>query len=511
MNKQNIFSPQTRSSTPILVVRNITKKFPGVIALDKISFEVFPNSIHALLGENGAGKSTLVKILYGIYAPDEGEIFIDNKKIIITSPRDAIRHGIVMVSQSPVLIEKLTIAENIILSLKKYGLFSSIYKAYDEIIETLQKIGLNLDPNTEVYKLTYTQKQLVEIARALLLGVKILILDEATTYLPESEKMKIFRFFRNFVKENRSIILITHKLIEALKISDYITVLRRGKVVATLERDKASIDLVRKYMFGEARYTYTGIRGFSEKEIERDIVLSIKDLWVKGDLGDYRVKGVSIEISRGEIVGIAGITGNGQLELFEAIMGLRKISRGRIVLKGIDITNKSTRFIRRLGVGYIPDNPLRYGLSTEHTLVENIALSPSYDQFLIPWSRISRDAEKLVGEYGIVTTSIYAPIKLLSGGNLMKTLVSREIEYASTILIAYNPTRGLDEYTAFKVRKTVYEKSRSNGLTVFFASEDLDEVLELSDRVVVMNSGRFVGVFSRKEVVREKIEELMVM
>ena len=506
---REVFS-QTSPSPPILVVKDISKYFPGVTALDHVNFRVERGTIHALLGENGAGKSTLVKILYGIYTPDEGEIIVNGERVVITSPRDAVSHGIVMVSQSPVLIERLTIAENLILSLKQYGLFTTIRKAYRDIVEALEKVNLKLDPNTEVYRLTYTQKQLVEIARALLLGVRILILDEATTYLPELEKKRLFKFLREFSSDDNAVVVITHKLVEALEISDEITILRRGKVVATLPRSEASIDIVRKYMFGESK------AGRIERDVSRvkefdEPVLEFSDLWVRGDLGDYRVQGVSLTIHRGEIVGIAGITGNGQLELFEAIMGLRKIEKGRVLIDGVDVTNKDTKYIRSFGVGYIPDNPLRYGLSTEHSLAENIALSPRYSGFLLDWNSIYSDASRLVEEYGIVTPSIHAPVKLLSGGNLMKTLVSRELDYASKLLVAYNPTRGLDEYTAYKVRSIIKSRAREDGLTVFFASEDLDEVLELSDRVVVMNSGRFMGVFKREEVVREKVEELMVI
>jgi len=510
---QSFFSHSSNSSsvenpTPILEVKNVTKRFPGVTALENVSFRVFSRTIHALLGENGAGKSTLVKILCGIYTPDEGEVYVNGVKAHISCPRDAAKYGIVMVSQSPVLIERLTIAENLILSLKSYSMLTSTRRVYRDISDALSRVGLNIDPNTEVYKLTYTQKQLVEIARALLLGARILILDEATTYLPEIEKKRMFKFLREYADAGNAVVLITHKLVEALEVSDEITVLRRGRVVATVKRREATLDLVRKLMFGESEYAESSLKMASK--VSNEHVLSFKDLWVRGDLGDFRVRGVSLDIRRGEIVGIAGITGNGQVELLEAIVGLRRVERGEILINGVNVTNKPTHIVRKMGVGFIPDNPLRYGLSVEHTIAENIALSPQYDMPLIPWNKVNKFSQEVVSKYGIVTPSINTPVKLLSGGNLMKTLVARELEYASTLLVAYNPTRGLDEYTTHKVRRMIFEKTREKGLSVLFASEDLDEVLQLSDRVVVMNAGRFVGVFRRDEVVRDKIEELMV-
>ncbi|MET1160565.1 MAG: ATP-binding cassette domain-containing protein [Thermoprotei archaeon] len=500
---------ERNSKDNIIIVRNLSKRFPGVIALDHVNLGIKRGEIHALLGENGAGKSTLVKILYGIYTPDEGEIIVNGRKVLILSPRDAVANGIVLVSQSPVLIERLTVAENIILSLKHYKLLTSTRKVYRELNRVLEELGTKIDPNEEVYRLSYTQKQLVEIARALLLKARVLLLDEALTYLPVIERRKIFEFLKKFVSEGNSAVVITHKLPLALEISDRITVLRRGRVVGTVEKSRADINTIRKMMFGEEAYTSTTVK--HEERKFGDVVLEVDNLWVRGDLGDFRVQGVTISVRSGEILGIAGITGNGQAELFEAIMGLRRVEKGSVRINGIDVANKDTAYIRSLGVGYIPDNPLRYGLSTEHTLVENVAISPKYSSFILDWNTIKRDAEKLVREYGIVTPNIYTPVKLLSGGNLMKTLVSRELEYSTRLLVAYNPTRGLDEYTATKVRQIIKRKARRENVAVIFASEDLDEIFELSDTIAVINSGKIVGLFKREEAEREKVEELMVM
>ncbi|WFO76061.1 ABC transporter ATP-binding protein [Desulfurococcaceae archaeon MEX13E-LK6-19] len=502
-------SPSAKGE-PIIVLRNITKRFPGVVALDKVSMDVRKGEVLALLGENGAGKSTLVKILYGIYMPDEGEIIVEGRKVTISDPRDAINLGIVMVSQSPQIIDSLTVAENIILGLKQYGVFTPVSKVVDYIKKTSQEIGIKVDPKTPVWQLSYTQKQLVEIMRAILLGAKVLILDEAITYLPLEEKKKFYKFIRAFADKGGSVILITHKIYEAMDVADRITVLRLGRVVGTVEKTKVTIDDVRKLMFGErsAEITYERL---PLSKPEDKVVLEIKDVWVLGDFGEYAVKGVSLKIRAGEVVGIAGVAGNGQKELIQAIVGLRKISKGKVFFEGKDVTNKGTNVIRRMGTGYIPDIPARYGVSLDNTIEENIAIIPVFTNFIIDWNKIRDLAKKLIDEYKIMTPSSTTPVKLLSGGNIMKVLVSRELTAAKKLLIAYNPTRALDEATAIKVRKIIKEKAMKEKIAVLFASEDLDEVFQMSDTIAVMNSGKIVGVFPAEKAKREEVEKLMVM
>ncbi len=501
---------QNRFGEPVVVLKNITKRFPGVVALDKVSLDIRKGEIHALLGENGAGKSTLVKILYGIYAPDEGEIIIEGKRVTINDPREAINLGIVMVSQTPQLIDSLTVAENIMLALNKYGIFTPISKAINYIKKVGEEIGIKIDPKIEVWRLTYTQKQLVEILRATLLGAKVLLLDEAITYLPLEEKKKFYKFIKTFADKGGSVVLITHKIYEAMDIADRITVLRLGRVIGTVNKKDVTIDDVRKMMFGEKSAEITYERLPSSKPEEK-IILRVKDLWVKGDFGEYIVKGATLAVRAGEVVGIAGIAGNGQKELIEAIMGLRKVVKGKIFFENEEITNKGTAYVRRKGVGYIPDIPVRYGVSLDNTIEENIAIIPLFTGFIINWDKIRDLANKLINEYAITTPSSTTPVKFLSGGNIMKVLVSRELVAAKKLLIAYNPTRALDEVTAIKVRKIIKKKALEERVAVLFASEDLDEVFQLSDTILVMNSGKIVGRFEAEKARRGEIEKLMVM
>jgi len=496
----------------VLKVRNLTKRFPGVTALDNVNFELRYGEIHGLLGENGAGKSTLIKILYGIYTPDSGEIYIDGRKVVITSPIDALKHGLALVSQNPQLIDKLTIAENLILGLTKLGLMTPIRRIYGKLRELSEELGIEIDPNIEVWKLSYTQKQLVEILKALLLGAKVLMIDEATTLLPSNEKRRFYEFLRKFTLEGGSVILITHKVREALEVSDRITVLRLGKVVGTVRPNEVSIDEVRMMMFGERIKEMSHYTEEQIKALVRDkVVLEVKDLWVLGDHGTYAVRGVSFNVHRGEILGIAGIAGNGQNELAQSIMGLRKVVRGRIVIDGHDVTNKDTVKVRGLGVGYIPDSPLKHGIAPDGSIEDNIAMLPCIAKGIVRWSYVRSLAKKLISEYDIVTPSTKTPIKLLSGGNIMKVLVSRELSIAKKLLVAYNPTRALDEATAVKVRKMIKRKAWEEGTAVLLISEDLDEVLQLSDYVAVMNSGKIVGIIPRERIVREEVEKLMVV
>lgn len=498
------------NNVPVILLKNITKKFPGVVALDKVTMDVRKGEVHALLGENGAGKSTLVKILYGIYLPDEGEIYVEGKRVTINDPKDAIELGIVMVSQSPQIIDSLTVAENIILGLKQYNMLSPISRVIDYVKKMSQEVGINVDPNTPVWQLSYTQKQLVEITRAILLGAKVLILDEAITYLPLEEKKKFYKFIRVFADKGGSVILITHKIYEAMDVADRITVLRAGKIVGTVEKDEVTIDNVRRLMFGE-RSTEITYERLPLSKPENKNILEIKDAWVLGDFGEYAVKGVSLSVRAGEVLGIAGIAGNGQKELIEAVMGLRKLVKGKVFFEGVDVTNKGTSFIRKKGTGYIPDIPARYGVSLDNTIEENIAIIPVFSNTIINWNKIRDLARKLIKEYSIMTPSPTTPVKLLSGGNIMKVLVSRELTAAKKLLVAYNPTRALDEATAIKVRRIIKEKAMKEKIGVLFASEDLDEVFQMSDTIAVINSGKIVGVFPAEKAKREEVEKLMVM
>lgn len=508
--KQVFFSPSSQEEKDaILKVIGITKRFPGVVALDNVSLEIEKGTVHALLGENGAGKSTLVKILYGIYTPDEGEIYIEGKKVTIASPMDAINAGIVMVSQSPVIIDRLTVAENIILGIKRYGYHTPVGAVRKKIIEVAEKVGVKLDPNTEVWKLSYTQKQLIEIVRALLLGAKILLLDEAITYLPLEEKKKFYKFIREYADTGGTVVLITHKIPEAMDVADKITVLRRGKLVGTVPVKGASVEQIRKMMFGERSEEITYERLPPGNPAEP--ILEIKDLWVKGDFGGLAVQGATLTVRRGEVVGIAGVAGNGQKELIQAVMRLRPVEKGRIIFEGVDVTKKTTHYMRMNGVGYIPDLPAKYGVSIENNILENLAVLPNFVSELINWGRLRALALKLIKEFGIKTPGPETPVKFLSGGNIMKVLVSRELTTATKLLVAYNPTRGLDEASAIKVRKIIKEKVINQGIGALIASEDLDEIFQISDTIVVMNSGKIVGVFPADKAKREEVEHLMVM
>ncbi|MCC6032919.1 MAG: ATP-binding cassette domain-containing protein [Desulfurococcaceae archaeon] len=513
MSTQTFFSLNgEKSLNPIISARGLWKSFPGVVALKDVSLDVLPGEIHAILGENGAGKSTLLKILYGIYVPDKGDLFFGGRKVVVTSPQDAVRNGLVLVSQVPQLIDSLTVAENLSLSLSQFGYVSSVRKVSKFLLEKGREYGVRVDPDIEVWKLSYTQKQLVEVLRALLLNAKVIAFDEATTLLPHAEKEKLYDFMKLFKSKGGSVLLVTHKIPEAMEVSDRITVLRRGEVVGTVRTSETTLDQVRYMMFGE-RLTQLNSGKYEKLGEKGSEVLVVRDLWVRSDYGVYAVKGVSFSVRKGEILGIAGVAGNGQLELIQALAGLRKSERGSIRLRingnEIDVTNKGSTAIRRLGIGYIPDEPVKKGVSLDNSIEENIAVHPRLTRFLIRWGDVKSLATDLVREFSIVTPSTNAKAKVLSGGNLMKVLVARELTVSKVALVAYNPTRGLDEVSTRYVRRLIVSKAVSEGMCVVVASEDLDEIMEISDVIAVMNSGSFVGVF-KSGVSREEVERVMV-
>lgn len=500
------------TNDPYISVRNIWKSFPGVVALKNVSIDFHRGEVHALLGENGAGKSTLVKIISGIYVPDRGEVVIGGRRKALASPTDALKEGVVMVSQNPQLIESLTVAENLALSLNRYGSFARISSVDAFVSEASRRIGVKIDPKAEVWRLSYVEKQVVELVRAIMLGARVLILDEVLTFLPHSEKSKIYGFVRMFKKSGGSVILITHKIPEALEVSDRVTVMRKGEVIATLESSKASLDMLRKMMFGERGESSSAIDGRRSEKISNELLLEVEGLHVLNDHGFHAVKDLSFKLRRGEVLGIAGVAGNGQLELVQAIVGLRRVFRGRVLLHAngsvIDITNTDPGRIRSLGVGYIPDDPLKYGLSLENSVLENIAILPIFSKLLVDWKAARRVANDLVRRFSVATPSLDTRLKVLSGGNLAKILVARELHVASRLLIAYNPTRFLDEASSALVRGIIRRKAVEEGVSAIIVSEDLDEVLSISDSVAVISSGRLVGFFEGRAD-REQVEALI--
>lgn len=500
-----------RSDKYTLSVRNISKSFPGgVRALSNVSLDLKPGEILALLGENGSGKSTLVKILYGVYVPDEGEVFLDGRRISILSPKDAINMGIVMIPQTPHLIDKLSVAENILIGMSKLNMLVTVNKIVKTFRALGSDLGIKIDPNAMAWTLTYTQKQLVEIARAILFNARILLLDEAFTYLPLEERWKFYKYLIDFKIRGNSILLVTHKITEALEVADRIAVLRRGALVTTLSKEEATVEKLKYAMFGENGASISYGRLQSSNNIRGNPLLNVRDLTIIGDYGEEAVKGVSLTVRAGEVVGIAGITGNGQRELVEAIMGLRKVHKGSIVIDGIDVTNKGVNKVRDLGVGYIPDSPLKFGVAPDMDIFSNIAILFSRNGFIIQHKEMLKLTREIIDAYHISTSDERTAVKYLSGGNLMKVIIGRELAYAKRVLIACNPTRNLDELTGSRVRLAIKQKAANWGLAVLLVSEDIDEVYQVSDVLYVMISGKLFGPFDPDVVQKGELEKFMV-
>ena len=492
---------------PVVSVENLTKRFPGVAALDGVSLEVRPGEIHAVLGENGAGKSTLAKILYGIYSPDGGRILIEGHEVSIASPRDAMKLGIAMVSQRPQLVEELNVAENIALSLEEIGILTSMKRVYEYSHKLVERFGLDVDVTKPVWMLSYTQKQMVELLRALAIEAKLLILDEVTTYLPKIVKKKLYGILKSLKFEGRGILFITHKIGEALDLADRITVLRRGKVVATFTRGSVDGDALRKAMFGERYAPQNEIVKKAPQRFEEKSVLNVEGLVVLGDHGELAVNSVSFNIRRGEVLSIAGIAGNGQRELVEAIAGFRKPVKGRVLFEGVDISREPPFKRALMGLAFIPEDPFKQGVAVDLSLAENMALKLVGKMF-ITFEESVEVARKAIDTLSIAAPSVRTPVGTLSGGNVQKVVVARELMAQPRVLVAYNPTRMLDEASASKVRRMIRSLA-DKGAAVLLISEDVEEAVELGDRVAVMSRGQIVGLFSAGSVNVEMLEKLM--
>ncbi|VMQ58247.1 ABC transporter ATP-binding protein [Streptococcus pneumoniae] len=494
----------------VIEMRDITKVFGGFVANDKINLHLRKGEIHALLGENGAGKSTLMNMLAGLLEPTSGEIAVNGQVVNLDSPSKAASLGIGMVHQHFMLVEAFTVAENIILGseLTKNGVLD-IAGASKEIKALSERYGLAVDPSAKVADISVGAQQRVEILKTLYRGADILIFDEPTAVLTPSEIDELMAIMKNLVKEGKSIILITHKLDEIRAVSDRVTVIRRGKSIETVEIARATNADLAEMMVGRSVSFKTEKQASKPKEV----VLSIKDLVVNENRGVPAVKNLSLDVRAGEIVGIAGIDGNGQSELIQAITGLRKVESGSIELKGDSIVGLHPRQITELSVGHVPEDRHRDGLILEMMISENIALQTYYKEphsknGILNYSNITSYAKKLMEEFDVRAASELVPAAALSGGNQQKAIIAREIDRDPDLLIVSQPTRGLDVGAIEYIHKRLIEE-RDNGKAVLVVSFELDEILNVSDRIAVIHDGKIQGIVSPETTNKQELGVLM--
>ncbi|MGB0388156.1 MAG: ABC transporter ATP-binding protein [Ardenticatenaceae bacterium] len=497
-------------TTPALEVRKITKRFPGVLANDQISFTLMPGEIHALLGENGAGKSTLMNIIYGLYKQDEGEILVNGKSVAIDNPNDAIALGIGMVHQHFMLVPPLTVTENIILGNElTRGLRLDRRGAAKRIRELSEKYGLAIDVDAYVRDISVGHQQRVEIVKALYRGADILILDEPTAVLTPQEADDLFAVIRSLVEQGKSIIFITHKLREVLALADRISVLHHGKLVGTATPEDATEASLASMMVGRDVVLVVD----KQPAKPGKAILELNNLFAREDRDLMAVNGVSLEVRSGEILGIAGVQGNGQTELVEAIVGLRRVEQGTVKIAGQNTTNNSPRKITELGVAHIPEDRQADGLVTGYTIADNLVLNTYYKP---PFARglirneaaIEQQAEQLVEKFDVRTPSIVTSAGSLSGGNQQKVIVAREFSRPVKLIIAAQPTRGVDVGSIEFIHSQLVAL-RDQGAAVLLVSAELDEIMALSDRIAVMYHGKIVATSQREDITRNELGLLM--
>src|SRR2546421_4210285 len=476
-------------------MRGITKRFPGVVADDRVDFDLRPGEVHALLGENGAGKSTLMNILYGLYKPDEGEIALRGSRVSFASAKDAIDSGIGMVHQHFMLIPVMSVAENIVLEVEptKAGVLLDYDAAVEQVRDISTRFGLVVDPNAKVEDISVGQQQRVEILKALYRGAEILILDEPTAVLTPQEAGELFSIIKSLQADGTSIIFISHKLNEVLEIADRITVLRRGKKVETVPREGATEESLARAMVGREVL----LRVDKPPAQPGDALLEVEELNVLDDRGIAKVRGISFSVRAGEIVGIAGVDGNGQSELIDAIAGLRKVHSGSVKVAGRELRHASAREMLDAGVGHIPEDRQRRGLVLEFTIAENVALHDYAKPPDAKWgwlypNRLVERARVLIREFDVRGGGPLTRALALSGGNQQKVVAAREIARDPKVLIAAQPTRGLDVGAIEFLHRRLVEE-RAEGRAILLVSLELDEILSLSDRILVIYEGEIVG------------------
>jgi ABC-type uncharacterized transport system ATPase subunit len=496
---------------PILELRGITKRFPGVLANDHIELTLNEGEILALLGENGAGKTTLMNILYGLYKPDEGEILIRGSRVEIKDPHDAINLGIGMVHQHFMLIPVFTVTENVMLGVESMRLGGMLDRssAAQRIKEISEIYGLPVDPNSLVEDLPVGVQQRVEIIKVLFREAEILILDEPTAVLTPQEVEELLEVIHSLVEQGKSVIFITHKLKEVLSIADRITVLRNGKVVGNTTPDQATMESLASMMVGREVILTVD----KEPPQPGQVVLDVQNLVVNDDRNLTAVDDVSFQVREGEILGVAGVQGNGQTELVEALAGLRTAEEGKILISGNDVTGSSPRQIREIGTAHIPEDRQQDGLILSFPIDENMVLNTYYEppftkRFNLQHGEIEKAAQARVEEFDVRTPSVLIPVSSLSGGNQQKVIVAREFSRPIKLLIASQPTRGLDVGSIEYIHNRIVQK-RDEGCAVLLVSPELDEILSLSDRIAVMYDGKIVSILPAEEATREGLGLLM--
>ncbi|MCO5185991.1 MAG: ABC transporter ATP-binding protein [Anaerolineae bacterium] len=510
MSEKSNLLPSGLERIESLQMRGIVKRFPGVLASDHVDFDVKAGEIHALLGENGAGKSTLMKILYGLYQPDEGEIILNGRPITINSPTDSLEYGIGMIHQHFMLVDNITVAENVALGMKSSRGFRLDLDVVSARIEELaEKYGLQVNPRAIISKLAVGQRQRVEIVKALYRGAALLVLDEPTAVLTPQEVDDVFVIFRQMAADGHALIFISHKLDEIFALTDRVSVLRDGRMVGTVNTaDVTKADLANMMVGREV--LLERVRPPSQLG---DVRLKMDQVNVVNDDGQRTLKDFSLEVHSGEIVGVAGISGNGQRSLARTIAGLRAVESGKIWLDGRDVTGLSPAEMFNSGLSYIPEERMHDGVVKDFSVAENMILqdyirAPFSKGIFLDFKTIEQHAGQLISDFRVKTPSQETPAKNLSGGNIQKLILARELAREPRFLIAAQPTRGVDIGATEYIHNQLLQQ-RANGLATLLISEDLDEVKALSDRIVVLFGGEIMGIVNSDEVTTEELGLMM--